>query len=168
MAFSNFFPRRPLASPSAWIKSLVLVASFIVFVEYNLSQVMVSKSGSSLLAALAILGSSTGGGSGAVGATAETGAGGVDLGWHAPAGTEVNNLTSVIGGRGVWGFVYDTSETPEGKYGQYNWCNMPHVRKTEYVKASDEYELKYVELVSPLCSEFPPLHLHKHTHTHGS
>ncbi|KAK2729804.1 Counting factor 60 [Colletotrichum kahawae] len=141
MASSPCFPRRPLASPAAWIKSLVLVASFIIFAEYTLSQVMAPKAGSSLLAALAVFGT----GSGALSGTA--GAGGVDLTWHAPASSEVNNLTSVISGKGVWGFIYDTSATPDDKYGQYNWCNMPHVRKTEYVKASDEYELKYVELI---------------------
>ncbi|KAF9878492.1 hypothetical protein CkaCkLH20_03984 [Colletotrichum karsti] len=135
------------SSPAAWIKSLVLVASFIIFVEYTLSQVMVPKPGSSLLAALAVFGSGGSGSSVAPGNTTTTGPGGVDIGWHPPASSEVNNLTSVIGGKGVWGFIYDTSATPDDKYGQYNWCNMPHVRKTEYVKASDEYELKYVELI---------------------
>ncbi|KAI8280585.1 hypothetical protein K4K60_004766 [Colletotrichum sp. SAR11_57] len=138
------------SSPAAWIKPLVLVASFIIFAEYTLSQVMAPKAGSSLLAALAVFGTGSGALSGS-GTTASgnssAGAGGVDLTWHAPASSEVNNLTSVISGKGVWGFIYDTSATPDDKYGQYNWCNMPHVRKTEYVKASDEYELKYVELI---------------------
>ncbi|KAI8305169.1 hypothetical protein K4K59_012358 [Colletotrichum sp. SAR11_240] len=137
----------PLASPAAWIKSLVLVASFIIFAEYTLSQVMAPKAGSSLLAALAVFGTGSGALSGSTAGNSTAGAGGVDLTWHAPASSEVNNLTSVISGKGVWGFIYDTSATPDDKYGQYNWCNMPHVRKTEYVKASDEYELKYVELI---------------------
>ncbi|KAL0940607.1 uncharacterized protein CTRU02_203370 [Colletotrichum truncatum] len=141
MASSTFFPRRPLASPAAWIKSLVLIASFVIFVEFSFSQIMGPKSGSSMLAALAILGS------GSDRVVNAVGAGGVDLSWHAPSQTEVNNLAAVINGKGVWGFIYNTSETPDEKYGQYNWCNMPHVRKTEYKKASDEYELKYVELV---------------------
>lgn len=99
---------------------------------------------STLLAGLAVFGTGTGSSAGGV----ANAAGGVDLSWYAPAHTEVNNLTAVINGKGVWGFIYDTSETPDDRYGQYNWCNMPHVRKTEYVKPSDEYELKYVELVS--------------------
>ena len=72
----------------------------------------------------------------------------VDLGWYAPASTLINNLTNVVTAEGVYGFIYDTSETPDNEYGTYNWCNMPHVRKTEYVKPSSDYELAYVELVS--------------------
>lgn len=71
----------------------------------------------------------------------------VDVGWHAPARTDINNLTKVLDGEGVYGFIYDTSDTPDDDYGAYNWCNMPHVRRTEYVKPSDEFELQYVELV---------------------
>ncbi|KAJ9143367.1 Phosphoglycerate mutase-like protein [Pleurostoma richardsiae] len=71
----------------------------------------------------------------------------VDLSWHAPAQTFINNLTSVINGQGVYGFIYNTSDTPGSEYGTYNWCNMPHVRKTEYVKPSSDYELAYVELI---------------------
>ncbi|CAM1507948.1 Fc.00g047960.m01.CDS01 [Cosmosporella sp. VM-42] len=70
----------------------------------------------------------------------------VDLGWYAPASTKLNNLTHVLNGEGVYGFIYDSSRTPDGKYGTYNWCNMPHVRSEEYVKASDEFELRYVEV----------------------
>ncbi|OLN86162.1 Counting factor 60 [Colletotrichum chlorophyti] len=141
MAPSILFPRRPLGSPAAWVKSVVIVASFLVFLQLALPQIM-APPGSSLLAALAILGITSSGTGPAV-----ANAAGVDLTWHAPARTEVNNLTAVINGKGVWGFIYDTSDTPDDKYGQYNWCNMPHVRKTEYVKPSDEYELKYVELI---------------------
>ncbi|KAK1724485.1 histidine acid phosphatase [Colletotrichum acutatum] len=100
---------------------------------------------STLLTGLAVFGTGTGTGTSAGGVV--NAAGGVDLSWYAPARAEVNNLTAVINGKGVWGFIYDTSETPDDRYGQYNWCNMPHVRKTEYVKPSDDYELKYVELV---------------------
>lgn len=71
----------------------------------------------------------------------------VDLKWHAPRKALVNNLTNVMSDSGVYGFIYDTSETPDADYGTYNWCNMPHARKTEYVKPSSDYELKYVELV---------------------
>lgn len=74
----------------------------------------------------------------------------IDLGWYAPAQTLVNNLTNVASAdtTGVYGFIYNSSYTPDDLYGQYNWCNMPHVRASEYVKPSDEYELVYVELVS--------------------
>lgn len=68
--------------------------------------------------------------------------------WYAPAQTDINNLDKVINGNGIYGFIYNTSQTPAAKYGVYNWCNMPHARKTEYPKASDEYELQYVELVN--------------------
>lgn len=75
---------------------------------------------------------------------------GVDLGWYAPSQTLVNNLTNVVSSStaGVYGFIYNSSVTPDDEYGAYNWCNMPHVRKTEYVVPDEEYELVYVELVS--------------------
>ena len=71
----------------------------------------------------------------------------VDLGWHAPSATEINNLTQVIDGSGVYGFIFNSSNTPPHEYGTYNWCNMPHVRATEYKKPSSEYQLQYVEVV---------------------
>lgn len=71
----------------------------------------------------------------------------VDLRWHAPRQALINNLTNVMSDSGVYGFIYDSSETSDADYGTYNWCSMPHVRKTEYVKPSSDYELKYVELV---------------------
>lgn len=72
-----------------------------------------------------------------------------DLSWHAPRQSLINNLTNVLSDSGVYGFIYDSSETSEADYGTYNWCSMPHVRKTEYVKPSCDYELIYVELVRP-------------------
>ncbi|KAF4993130.1 hypothetical protein FDECE_13510 [Fusarium decemcellulare] len=71
----------------------------------------------------------------------------VDLKWHAPGDTLVNNLTFALEGEGIYGFIFDTSHTPDDKYGVYNWCNMPHARKREYVKPSKEYELIYVEAI---------------------
>jgi hypothetical protein len=71
----------------------------------------------------------------------------VDLNWHAPNKTWINNLSQVLNGTGTNGFVFNSSQLPAGtKYGTYNWCNMPHVRKQEYVKASEEYQLAYVEV----------------------
>jgi hypothetical protein len=72
----------------------------------------------------------------------------VDLDWYAPAQTNINNLTTALNSNGVYGFIFNSSTTPNSEYGTYNWCNMPHVRKTEYVKADNEYELKYVEVVN--------------------
>jgi len=71
----------------------------------------------------------------------------VDIKWYPPAQTKINNLSAVVSEEGVYGFIYNTSETPDSQYGTYNWCNMPHVRKDIYVKAPKEYELVYVELV---------------------
>jgi len=71
----------------------------------------------------------------------------VDLGWYPPAKTQINNLTAVVNGNGVYGFIYNSSETPADVYGTYNWCNMPHVRAAEYVKPDDKYQLIYVELI---------------------
>jgi hypothetical protein len=71
----------------------------------------------------------------------------VDLNWHAPNKTWINNLSQVLNGTGTNGFVFNSSQLPTGtNYGTYNWCNMPHLRKQEYVKASDEYQLAYVEV----------------------
>ncbi|KUJ13473.1 phosphoglycerate mutase-like protein [Mollisia scopiformis] len=71
----------------------------------------------------------------------------VDLGWYPPNATAINNLTQVVNGEGVYGFIYNNSNTPADEYGIYNWCNMPHVRKTEYVKPAEEYTLQYVEVI---------------------
>jgi 2-phosphoxylose phosphatase len=74
----------------------------------------------------------------------------VDLNWYAPAQTDINNITDAFDSEGVYGFIFNTSDTPADEYGTYNWCNMPHVRKEEYVKPSADYTLKYVEVVSAL------------------
>lgn len=71
----------------------------------------------------------------------------IDLSWHAPNATLINNLTQVIRGAGVYGFIYNSSAIPTNEYGVYNWCNMPHVRATEYTKPTSEYKLQYVEVV---------------------
>lgn len=71
----------------------------------------------------------------------------VDLNWHAPNQTNINNLSVVVNGTGSNG-VYNTSTTPAtSAYSTYNWCNMPHVRRQEYPVAAQGYELVYVELV---------------------
>jgi hypothetical protein len=74
----------------------------------------------------------------------------VDLSWYAPNATSINNLTQVMTGSDIYGWVYNNSQVPADEYGIYNWCNMPHVRKTEYKVPSSEYKLQYVEVVSLL------------------
>lgn len=72
----------------------------------------------------------------------------IDVGWYPPNATLINNLTNVLETKGVIGFCYNNSYPSGIPYGAYNFCNMPHVRKQEYKKPSDEYELIYVEIVS--------------------
>jgi len=73
----------------------------------------------------------------------------IDLSWYAPNTTWINNLSSVINGTGIHGFIFNSSQLPPGtKYGTYSWCNMPHVRREEYPAADKQYELEYVEVVS--------------------
>jgi hypothetical protein len=71
----------------------------------------------------------------------------VDLSWYAPKKSWINNLDQVLNGSGTNGFVFSGSQLPAGTpYGTYNWCNMPHVRREEYPRASAEYKLQYVEM----------------------
>lgn len=42
------------------------------------------------------------------------------------------SLTHALTGHGAPG-IFDSSTTPDGDYGVYNWCNMPHARKREYM-----------------------------------
>jgi hypothetical protein len=75
----------------------------------------------------------------------------VDLSWHAPKKTWINDLSGVLKGNGTHDFYFNGSKLPAGaKYGTYNWCNMPHVRRDEYPVPSREYKLEYVEVVSNL------------------
>jgi hypothetical protein len=73
----------------------------------------------------------------------------IDLGWYAPNATGINDLSSVINGTGVYGFIFNSSLTPASSgYNTYNWCNMPHVRRQEYVVPPSDFKLEYVEVVS--------------------
>ena len=73
----------------------------------------------------------------------------INLSWHAPNSTNINDLHSVINGTGTNGFVFNSSQLPAGfEYAAtYNWCNMPHVRPTEYPQAPPGYKLEYVEVI---------------------
>lgn len=71
----------------------------------------------------------------------------VDTSWHPPKKSWVNDLDQVMNSTGTHGFVFSGSQLPAGvPYGTYNWCNMPHVRREEYKKAGDGFELIYVEV----------------------
>lgn len=41
-------------------------------------------------------------------------AGNVDLSWHAPISSGINNLTSAINGTGTYGFIFNSSQLPDG------------------------------------------------------
>lgn len=80
----------------------------------------------------------------------------VDLAWHPPNATNINNLRAVINGTGVNGFIFNSSVTPAtAAYSTYNWCNMPHVRRQEYVVPPPEYSLEYVEVVRNVSELIP-------------
>ena len=70
--------------------------------------------------------------------------------WHPPRDTEISDLDTVLHGEGVYGFIFNDSAAPAENdyYGGYNYCNMPHVKRESYVKASEAYTLEYVEVVS--------------------
>jgi len=50
---------------------------------------------------------------------------------YPPSQTDINNITVAFNGTGAPG-IFNSSDTPDELYGIYNWCHMPHVRKTEY------------------------------------
>ncbi|KAK8086088.1 hypothetical protein PG994_001062 [Apiospora phragmitis] len=116
--------------------------AFFVFLKWSSSSTSVPNSSTMLnptsTTSLLLLSSAA-----AAAATGAAGTAGVDLAWHAPAATAVNNLTSALQASGTYGFLFNTSRTPDRQYGTYNWCNMPHVRRREY----EEYELRYVEVI---------------------
>lgn len=71
----------------------------------------------------------------------------VDLNWYPPMKSWINDLGHVLNGSDTHGFIFNNSQLPAGTpYGTYNWCNMPHVRSQEYMKAKEEFQLLYVEV----------------------
>jgi hypothetical protein len=72
----------------------------------------------------------------------------IDTAWYAPNATWITDLSAVVNGTGTNGFIFNNSLPENVTYGGYNWCNMPHVRRNEYIIPSPEYKLEYVELVS--------------------
>ena len=70
--------------------------------------------------------------------------------WFPPTSNPINDLNAVINGTGVYGFIFNGSYSPVSNdyYGGYDYCNMPHVNKMQYLKPSENYTLEYVEVVS--------------------
>lgn len=72
----------------------------------------------------------------------------IDAQWHKPAKFWDTDLDAAINATGTYGFIFNSSTLPAGvKYGSYNYCNMPHVRRPEYEIPSKEYQLEYVEII---------------------
>lgn len=68
----------------------------------------------------------------------------VSLAWHPPSKNNVNDLDGVINGKGVYGFIFNSSA---GSHDTYNYCNMPRVHPDTYPAAKDGYKLEYVEVI---------------------
>jgi hypothetical protein len=80
----------------------------------------------------------------------------VDLSWHPPEKSWINDLSGILNGTGTHGFFFNGSALPQdSNYGTYNWCNMPHVRREEYPIPDSEYVLQYVEVVSRMFAFLP-------------
>lgn len=60
--------------------------------------------------------------------------------------TATSNLTWALDGSGAPG-IYNSSVTPNGSYGIYNWCDMPHVRAQNYPRPAQNMTLQYVEMI---------------------
>ena len=81
----------------------------------------------------------------------------IDLNWYPPNATWETGIPIAINSTGTHGLALKSSQMLSGEYREvYGWCNMPHVRKEEYVRPGKEYDLEYVELVS-LPSSLPAL-----------
>ncbi|KAJ7702263.1 phosphoglycerate mutase-like protein [Mycena rosella] len=66
--------------------------------------------------------------------------------YYPPAQSKINNLTFALNGTGAPG-IFTSSTVPDKDYGEYNWCNMPHVRTREYKTPSSDFTLEYVEVI---------------------
>ncbi|KAF8664201.1 hypothetical protein AX16_000764 [Volvariella volvacea WC 439] len=60
--------------------------------------------------------------------------------------SQVYSLDWAFEGSGAPG-IFNSSGVRNEDYGMYNWCNMPHVRKREYVTPPKQYKLEYVEVI---------------------
>ncbi|KAG7877276.1 hypothetical protein KL938_004032 [Ogataea parapolymorpha] len=68
---------------------------------------------------------------------------------HAPIQNEFSDLDQIFNSsRGTNHGIYNSSFVPSSRYGQYNFCNMPHVRKDTYSQVDQsEYKLQFVEAI---------------------
>ena len=46
---------------------------------------------------------------------------------YPPKSNAFSSIEDLLKGSGAPG-IYNSSSVPDGSYGVYNWCNMPHVR----------------------------------------
>ena len=72
----------------------------------------------------------------------------VDSQWRKPAKFWDTDLRETIDATGTFDFTFNSSSLPKGvKYGSYDYCNMPHVRRQEYKIPLKEFRLEYVEVI---------------------
>jgi len=74
--------------------------------------------------------------------------------WRSPLDTDINDHARAMDGTGPkakrvvpWTDAGASKLPPGWEYGDYNYCNMPHVRANEYVKKGDDFELVFVEAI---------------------
>lgn len=81
-------------------------------------------------------------------ATSQNASSAVGLGWYPPKNNSVNSLSSAVNSSGTYGFIFNSSHTPESvPDSTYNWCRMPTVKPEEYTQPpTDQYKLEYVEV----------------------
>ncbi len=66
---------------------------------------------------------------------------------YPPVNNNFNDLDKLFdASTGTNGGIYNTSFVPEESYGVYDFCNMPHLRPTEYV-IPEGFTLEYVEIM---------------------
>ncbi|SGZ57183.1 CIC11C00000000788 [Sungouiella intermedia] len=67
---------------------------------------------------------------------------------YPPIVNEITNLTDVFNDElDTNGGHYNGSYVSPEAYGEYNFCNMPHVRKLEYLVPESGFKLQYVEVI---------------------
>ena len=62
----------------------------------------------------------------------------ISTAWYPPNASFINDLTVVVNGTKIAGLDFNTT---------FNFCNIPHVRATEYVVPPAKYTLRYVEVI---------------------
>lgn len=81
-------------------------------------------------------------------AESQSGISGPDGLYRMPPETAINDLNEALEAKDIYGFIFNSSQTPwHTSYSTYNWCDMPNVRKEEYVVPPADYRLAYVEVI---------------------